>query len=152
MVTVNSTQTGIISNLFIQSRVLPVFEGPHRSDVSRVHVMCFPFMANRDHSCAQNSSKAREVTEILTPPSAWILCRSFGQTGFSLLSKEKNSYRLFIDKTDNRLKKAESLCFVKNRFFFDVVAIHQFIDVVTDSHSVESDTSQLLLHFEFLFP
>lgn len=109
-------------------------------------------MANRDHSCAQNSSKAREVTEILTPPSAWILCRSFGQTGFSLLSKEKNSYRLFIDKTDNRLKKAESLCFVKNRFFFDVVAIHQFIDVVTDSHSVESDTSQLLLHFEFLFP
>ena len=112
------------------------------------------FMANRDHSCAQNSSKAREVTEILTPPSAWILCRSFGQTGFSLLSKEKNSYRLFIDKTDNSSKKPKynSLCFVKNRFFFDVVAIHQFIDVVTDSHSVESDTSQLLLHFEFLFP
>lgn len=96
VVTVNSTQTGIISNLFIQSRVLPVFEGPHCSDVPRVHVNSWKIVITRVRKIVQ---KREKWLRILTPPSAWMLCRSFGQTGFSLLSKENKFLPLiYIDK------------------------------------------------------
>lgn len=58
------------------------------------------------HSWQIVITRARKIVQkrekwlrILTPPSAWMLCRSFGQTGFSLLSKENKFLPLiYIDK------------------------------------------------------
>lgn len=72
---------------------------------------------------AQKRVQTREKwSRILTPPLAWMFCRSFGQSGFSLLSKVKQEKKTFRDRQIDlniffSQNLTENIFFLQKRFY-----------------------------------